>query len=480
VAEPLIKQEPKSQRLEIKRYGFSVFFDVSADGMECRCSYEPSLLGGTPMTADELQAFLTQYKISEGIIPEAVANLLHSAECSKTVTGLLLAQGTLMVPGKDGQLILAVSDALTSVEEDDGEETGTMNLRNVQSFFNVEVGQLIATVLPPGPGEAGKNIFGKVIPPQPGSPFPLVLGLNVQWGDDGRNIFTTAAGRVCVKGDEISVEDIYVINGDIDFKVGNVNINGFVEIKGDIRDGFTVKATKGIKVRGIIGVCTIESDGDIQFSGMNGQGTGTISCGGSITANYIYDTSVVCAGDVTVDVEIRNAQIKALGAIRVSKKGIVGGEYFALAGIECATLGNVASLPTHVVAGAHYHDLEELNRLFNELKQLITHFNSSPKETVNVKEFAQQRADITCRTQEVRSRTYDRCNPKINVRNILYEGVYITLGNQSEVIKEERKGPVSIIENTFEGEFRFLGMTDLSIKAQDIEQTFVKQQQLKQ
>jgi uncharacterized protein (DUF342 family) len=283
-----------------------------------------------------------------------------------------------------------------------------------------------------------------------------------------------------VRGDEISVENVYEIDGDVDFKVGNILFRGIVEIKRDIMDGFSVKATGGIKVHGIIGACTIESDGDISFSGMNGQGTGTITCGGSITANYIYDTSIECAGDVTVDVEIRNAHIRSLGAILVNKGGLAGGEYFALAGIESANLGNVASLHTRVVAGVHYRDLEELNRLFNALKQLIAQFSSAPKATVDLKEFTRQRAAITEQTQAVRSRTYEQCNPKINIRKVLYEGVCITIGRLSEHIKEERKGPLSVIENTIEGGFRYLGMTAISIKARAIEQTFIQQQQHEQ
>jgi len=77
-------------------------------------------------------------------------------------------------------------------------------------------------------------------------------------------------------------------------------------------------------------------------------------------------------------------------------------------------------------------------------------------------------------------RTYEQCNPKINVRKILYEGVNITLGNLSDLTREERKGPLSIIENTIEGGFRYLGMTPLSFKAQAIEQTFIRQQELEQ
>jgi uncharacterized protein len=480
VADPLFVQDPKSQnRFEIKRYGYTLVIEVTADGVECLCAYEPATTGGTPLTAEELQGILGQYKINEGILPEAVADLVNAAAVGKAVSGHLLARGTSMVPGKGGQLVLAVSDALAKTSADE-EEPGSIDLRNIQTFLNVESGQLIATVLPPGAGIAGKNVFGKQIPPQAGTPLSLQLGVNVRRGDNGLSFFSEAAGRVCMRNNEISVEDIYEVDGDVNFKIGNILFRGFVEIKGDILDGFNVKATKGIKVHGIIGTCNIESDGDIVFSGMNGQGTGTITCGGSIAANYIYDTTLECAGDVTADVEIRNAQIRSLGAIRVNKGGLAGGEYIALAGIESAILGNVASQHTRVVAGVHYRDLEELNHLFNELKQLIAQFNAASKETVDLKEFARQRAAITGQTQEVRLRTYEECNPKINVRKVIYEGANITLGSLSETIKEERKGPLSVIENTIEGGFRYLGMTPLSFKAQAIEQTFIQQYELEQ
>ena len=53
-----------------------------------------------------------------------------------------------------------------------------------------------------------------------------------------------------------------------------------------------------------------------------------------------------------------------------------------------------------------------------------------------------------------------------------------TLGSYSETIKEERKGPMSIIENTIDSGLRFLGLTDLSVKAEAIESAFVQQQRL--
>ena len=474
-----IKDADKEIRLEIKRYGYRLEFLISADGVDCYCTYEPSDTGGTPLTESDLQDFLTQFKIREGIIPEAVAALLNSAASGRLLAGLLLAHGEPMVPGEDGYIVLAVSDELAK-EQNDEDDDGTIDLRHVQSFLNVEAGDLVATIHAPGPGLPGKTVHGKVVAQQPGAPVKLQLGKNVRLTDDGVSIYAEAMGRVYCSGHEVSVEDLYVVAGDVDFKVGNITFKGFVEIKGDVLDGFTVKATKGIKVLGIIGVCSIESDGDVFLVGMNGQGKGTVRCGGKLNTNFINDTSIECTGDISAEVEIRNCHIRCLGAVRVNKGGLAGGECIALAGIESGSLGNVSSLRTRVIVGVHYHDLEELNLRFNDLKELIANFSAAPKGEVDPREFAKSRTAITEQIQEIRSRSYELCNPKINVRKKLYEGVSITLGTLNDTVREERKGPLSMIENTIDGGFRFLGMTELSFKASAIEKTFVQQKLLEQ
>lgn len=474
-----IKATEKETSLEIKRYGYLLEFLVSADCVECHCSYTPTTTGGTPLTEIELQGFLAQFKITTGLIPEATAALLNAAASGRALAGLLLAHGEAMVPGDDGYIALAVNDDLEGEppSDDDG---GTVDLRHVQSFLNVEADDLVATIHLPGEGLAGMTIYGKVIPPQGGTPVKLLLGQNIRLSEDGATIYAEAMGRVYCRDNEISVEDLYVISGDVDFKVGNITFKGFVEVKGDVLDGFTIKATKGIKIHGNIGVCTIESGGDIFFSGMNGQGKAKIKCAGSLGANFIYETAIECSSNISVEVEVRNCQIRCLGAVYINKGGLAGGECIALAGIESGSIGNVSSLRTRVIAGVNYNDLEELNQLFNELKQLIADFSAAPKGETDPQQFAKNRTLITERIQEVRTRTYEICNPKINVRKNLYEGVNITLGMLSDNIREERKGPLSMIENTIDGGFRFLGMTALSFKAQAIEKTFIQAKLLEQ
>lgn len=466
----------KSIVLQAKRQGYTVTFEITPNRLECWCSYAPTGMGGSPLTESDLTGFLRQYKILEGLQEESTQRLLHAAATGAALSNLLLAQGRPMTPGKNGYIHLAVQPAEKEEPETEKAEN-QVDFRQVQVFLNVDPGDLIGTIMPPEPGTPGMTIHGETIPAQAGAPLAVKIGQNVRLDDDGVSLFATATGRIYCKDADISVEELYTVSGDVDFKIGNILFKGFVEIKGDVLDGFSVQADKGIKIHGNVGTCTIRSQGDISLCGMNGQGRGSIVCGGNLAANFLYDTTIECDGNVSVEVEIRNCTINCLGAIRVAKGGLAGGESVALAGIETAVLGTVTSLKTRVIAGAHHRDLFEINQLFNELKQLIEQFSSAPAAQKNPMDFSVRKLAITKQIQEIRSRVYEQCNPKINVRKHLYEGVTIVLGTLSELVKEERDGPLTIIENTLEGGFRYLGMTGLEFKAADIEQSFVLQAQ---
>jgi len=464
-----IVQERPEKNFEFKRLGFTIKFKVSGDGLICSCNYEPTQLG-LPITSDELNGFLGEAKIREGIDQEALKILFSLAEQKKQVSDLIIATGYPMQKGEDGRIDTSMLDKVENEEESDDQ----VDLRQVQNFINVSTDQLIGTVLPPREGIPGKTVFGFNIPAQDGIVFNLSLGKQVRLGEDGCSIYAEADGRMFLKGNEISVEDIYVVKGDINFRVGNINYNGFLEVRGDVLDGFSVNATKGIKIQGNIGSCRIESQGDIVFCGMSGQEKGSIFCGSSVTANFIHDTTIECNGNILAETEIRNCDIKTLGNVQVNKGVLVGGSCIAMGGVEVATAGSPSSLFTRIVVGTNYNDLEELNQLFNELKIVLEEFKLS-KDRSNSENLIKQRATIADKIQEIRSRYYENANAKVNVKKKLYEKVSLTLEKISEEVREECSGPVSIILNTVEGGLRFLTMTPLTVKAADIERVYVQE-----
>ncbi|HJV34196.1 FapA family protein [Geomonas sp.] len=460
---------PEGKRLELLRSGFKLDIHFAPDASTCVVSYEP--FGGPVLSEKDLREFIAHCGINTGLQEETVQEVVSQAAAGKALHGLLLAQGSPMVPGEDGRISLNRDGSAPA--ERSALEQDRLDFHQVQDFFNVEQGTLVATVLLPGEGEPGVTVFGAPIPAPPGKPVAVKLGKNVALLDDAK-IVASCSGRVFCNGSDISVEDVYLVRGDVDYKTGNIDFNGFVEVSGDVLDGFKVRAAKGLLVRGNIGACSVSSDGDISFCGMNGQGSGVLQCGGTMMANFIYETRVEVAGDLLVESEIRLCGIRSLGSVRVNRRGIVGGECVALAGVDVASLGSVTSLHTRVVVGVNYHDLEEITRCFDRLKVLSDRQKQGEESKAERQATLQERAAVTALIREIRAQKYPEANPKLNVRKMLYGGVTVNLEMLAEEFRDERPGPFSMIENKVQGGLRFLELTELAVKACDLEEQFLK------
>ena len=459
---------------EIKKLGYSLYLRIPDDRLECRCSYVPHDQGSM-MTRDELTAFLKQYNVREGIDQQAIDDFVIRAAAGQQQVDVLLASGTPQVTGADEYIALSVQPS-TAVHSGD-EEVTSVDMHIVQTFINVSDGDKIGRIIFAGSGTPGRNIMGVPIPPQPGKPLKCTVGKNIRVEDNGRLLVASATGRFCQSASEISVEEEYVVKGDVNFRIGSINFKGVVEVRGDVMDNFNITATKGLTVTGNIGVCSIVSDGDVTFCGMDGQDKGRILCGGTLRAHFIHDVLVECAGDVIVDVEIHNCTIRTLGRIVVDKGAISGGSCIALGGIEAKKLGSASSAHTKLHAGIDYHDVELLEKLFAAL----TETQVKAKESQSLSEIAELRKTIAALTDSImaiRNKSDDKNNAKINAKSVLYENVQLTIGSATETIKDQKDGPLSSIENSLEGGLRFLSMTSLDVKAADIELAFVREQKM--
>lgn len=473
-AESLPDAAPAIGGIEVKKLGYSLYLRIPDNRLECRCSYVPREQG-IMMSRDELTAYLKQYNVLEGIDQHAFDDFVSKATAGQQQIDVLLASGTAPVAGADEYISLSV-DSSTEVHDSD-EILTDLDMHIVQTFINVAAGDEIGRIVPAGVGTPGRNIAGIPIPPQSGKPLKVKVGKNIRTEENGTLLIAAATGRFCQSSGEISVEEEYVVKGDVNFRVGSINFKGVVDVRGDVLDHFDITATKGLKVSGNIGACNIASDGDITFCGMDGQEKGTIVCGGTLRANFIHDVTVECAGDVIVGVEIHNCTVRALGRITVDKGAISGGSYIAQGGIEAKKLGSVSSQHTRLQAGVDYHDVEMLEKLFATLAE--TH--EKTKQSQSLSEIAELRntaASLTDNVMSIRSKADPASNAKINAKGVLYENVQLTLGSVTETVSEQKDGPLSIIENSIEGGLRYLSMTSLDVKASDIELAFVREQKM--
>lgn len=456
---------------EIRRVGYSLYVKVPGNRLECRCSYVPHGQGSM-MSRDELVEFLKQFNVREGIDLKALDDFAIKAAAGQQQIDVRLASGTPALAGADAYLSLSVPSSVVIREGDD--EVTEIDMHIVQTFINVSKGDEIGRIIPEEAGVPGRDVMGVPIPAQAGKTLNLRIGKNITVLDDGKLLIAEVGGRLCQSSGELSVEEEYVVSGDVNFKVGSINFKGYVDVRGDVLDHFDITASKGLRVSGNIGMCNIVSDSDIVFCGMDGQEHGKIICGGSIRAHFIHDTTIECVGDVIVDVEIHNCNIKTLGRIVVDKGTISGGSCIALGGIESRKLGSPASVRTKLVAGVDYHDVEELEVLYSALAENQAKTSQS-RSLSEIEELRKVRSGLTDRILAIRSKVNETANAKINVKAVLYDRVHLSIATVNEEVFEQMTGPLSIIENTIEGGLRFLPMTGLHVKADNLELAFVRE-----
>lgn len=473
------ESKPDGQRFYHAQAGYQLILSLSKDEMECRAHLEVKA-DGTPPTRDELLGYLAADGISIGIDEEAVPLLLRDARPGKSANGLL-AVGIQPILGDDGKLAFSfdTSDqppAETAVDEDP--EKRQIDFRAVQKFINVDADQEIGRILPPTNGTPGRTVRGKPVPSEPGKVLVLKLGQNVRSGGASNEIlFAEIHGRVKQEGDTIHVVEEYVVDGDVDFSVGNIRFNGYVEVRGDVLDGFQVSASKGLKITGNVGACRLISHGNIEFCGMDGQGQGkgSILCGGTITAHFIHDSSVECWGNMLVDVELRNCSVHCRGSLITGV--LAGGDCVTLAGLEVKKLGAPSAVKTVVHSGVDYHDLDRMHILLEQLDALQEQI-AKTKDLQEITTLSEKKQQLTRVVLDVRAHRPAGSNPKINIKDRIHEGVTIYLGNAVEEFSTELSGPISLIENSRDGGLRRLSLSSLEVLASDLEKAWLENDEL--
>lgn len=473
------QQSPHTQKSDGQRFyhaqtGYQLILSLSQDEMECHAqlTVKPD---GTAPSLDECKTLLVSDGITTGIDDAALGTLLAEALPGKTCNGLV-ARGVPPQRGEDGSLALSFVSlepppAQTTSDENDTEKR-QVDFHVVQQFINVEVDQEIGRIIPPTEGASGSTVRGKRVPAEAGKPLLLKLGQNVRsGGDNGEIIFAEIHGRVKQDGDSICLVEEYVVDGDVDFSIGNIRFNGFVEVHGDVHDGFQISASKGLKITGNVGACRLTSHGNIEFCGMDGLDKGSILCGGSITAHFIHGSAIECWGNMAVDVEMRNCSIRCRG--RVSTGMLTGGDCITLAGLEAKRLGAPSAIKTTIHCGVDYHDLDRIQILLEQLETLQQQL-AKTKDMQEQKQLTEKKQQLSRIIVEIRSHRPEGSNPKINIKDRIHEGTTIYLGNAVEEFCSELSGPLSLIENSREGGLRRLSLSSLDILASELEKSWLE------
>ena len=317
----------------------SFVVDVAMDEMQATITATAPGVGGAEIMADTIANALS----SQGIVAGVDLNKIDEF-VDHPVYGLpyVVAEAIKPVDGRDAYIEYHFETDRSKLKMQES-ETGQVNFKELNLIQNVVKGQPLAQKMPAERGKGGKTIFGRYLEAKNGKDINLPLGKNVVVDTDGHTILAETNGQVLLIGDKINVEPVMEIEGDVSIKTGNITFLGTVIVKGNVDDGFNIKASGNIEVYGTVGRSTLIADGNIIVSlGIMGRDEGVIQAGKSLWAKFIQNTTVTAEEFVIVADGIINSNVTARKRILLQGKraAIIGGHLFATEEISAKTVGS--------------------------------------------------------------------------------------------------------------------------------------------
>jgi uncharacterized protein (DUF342 family) len=382
----------------------SVAFSMSEDKMSAYLQVMEAD-DHNPFTVEGLRQLLNAYGVVFGIRTDALEKMAASPK-SFGSTGLEVAQGRPPRNGEDGKIRLLIEtehDESGPARLDDGK----VDYREIRRLNSVSKGQLIAERLPAADGLPGMNVAGEVIAARDGKEARFPIGQNVVADPERSRLYAVIDGLfVKTERNKFNVFPIYEINGNVDYKTGNIDFIGTVIVRGNVLGGFRVKAAGDIRVVGGVEGAELTADGSIEITGGIMAGNkGLVKAGRHIKCSFIQEGNLAAGEDVVVNQSIMHSQVRAgRSVICGGAKGlIVGGLIQAGEKIEARIIGNTMSTPTVLEAGFAPELRNEWTLLRQSVRTISENCEKSDKALLLLDNMAAA-GTLTKEKQELRSK----------------------------------------------------------------------------
>jgi len=378
---------------------------------------------------------------------------------------VVAARGRAPDPGLDGwvEYLVDLSGPIPPAQADGG----SVDLKSSSLIRNVKTGQPLAMVHPPRVGRAGLDVFGKILPSQPGRNAEPRLGANVVRASHDPNLLVSGTdGHVRLREGRLEVEECYLVATDVDYASGNITFAKSVLIQGDVKSGFSVEAGGDIEVQGMVEDCQLRAQGGIFIrGGFTGSGKGRLDAKGEIALAHLRNQEVRSESDVNIAKEAVNSRIQSRGRVRVDGL-LAGGKTQALHGILCQLAGTETGTPTILEAGFDYtvaeemagirRELADMGKYAKKLQEGLRHLHDLERlnrglEKWSVElifEMERMKSKVDARTTSLRGRfseleatTGEIGGAAITVRRKAYPGTVIKIGDDVYRVDETLEGP---------------------------------------
>jgi uncharacterized protein (DUF342 family) len=327
---------------------------LSESGLACRMNVFPQRLDGSAVELADLIAVLKAAGVKEGRILERVLAGVRKAAARqlKPQMGIIVAKGVMPRHGQDGELELINNNQSQAGERG---AFGRIDFRERNRFFEVQPGLALATLSSPSVGKAGETVSGDVLDAHDGKDGNLELGPGVEIREG--QVVALIEGVLAVRGNFIDVVQLLVIDGDVDYRSGNVKVQtGSVRITGSVLPGFEVLCPEDVEVGEVVEGATIIAGGNVVVRGgvvSGGDMDCRIESGGEISVGLARNVTLQAKGDIVVQKELFHCEVSSQGKLIVDRKpGVVsGGNLVARKGASVRQLGSSQWTPTVLRVG---------------------------------------------------------------------------------------------------------------------------------
>ncbi len=451
----------------------SMRVEITDDEMAAYVHFTPPRYSGRHIEFDEVMDGLRRAGVQIGINEETIKEYLDTMKYNHP---LKAAVGIKPRNGKDAYVDykVRVDRGDVNFEED---ESGKVDFRNLELLENVVVGQLLCVKVPAEEGIPGRTVMNRILPAKNGKEIHISHGKGTILSEDGTELTAEINGQVVFKGSKISVEPVYIVNGDVSLETGNIVFLGSVIVSGSVQDNFVVKAAGNIEVKGTVQKAFLEAEGDIVvYQGISGREEAKIeSTGGSIYAKFVQGSLVIAEKDIVVPEGILHSRVDAgEGIYCVGRRAkIVGGVIRAGDEVNARYIGADVSTSTEVRVGINPKVLQQMseiesskNKVEEELGQIKLNLKTltAQKKSSRLTEEKKKMLDnLTSRDEKLSSRleelnleleellTYISMlehKGRICGEKSIYPGVDIYIKDKKFVVKDE----YNFIKFTLEGE----------------------------
>jgi hypothetical protein len=355
----------------VRKNDGNIEISIAPDCMSATAVLYPPIGDGEPLSPNYAAELLARMGILHGVLWDDLTERILDANVERhIIRDVVVARGT--APVSEHPEHIVVEERFKPGFRPIDEKELTVDWKTISPYVIVKKGDPIGRVIEKQEGVFGTDILDRSLPYGKDQFQAWSLGKNVERLDN--QIVATAEGRINLDGSKISVDEILIIKGDVDYRIGHIMFPGDVIIEGGVGAGFKIYAGGSISIKETMDAFDVSAKKDlICAQGIIGKEHAYVRVGGTLKAKFVENAKVAIRGDADIPGSLVGTKLYTLGKLNMGDKGrIVGGEIFATHGVVCGWIGGLTRPLTMINVGIDFTMQQKLDQANNALRELST------------------------------------------------------------------------------------------------------------